>query len=111
MAICFLKREITQEMCKLAIVMLWIYSLVLSSPWALYFTTVPMFPNVSSDRLHIGHDFLQCTDRWPDNESRLTFFIVAHLLLCYLLPLTAISICYIFIWLKVGRIPRIDDAV
>ncbi|CAM1293289.1 NPFFR2 (predicted) [Pycnogonum litorale] len=60
-----------------------------------------MYPE-RSERL-IGHDFLQCTDKWPDERSKTIFFVVAHLMLCYLLPLVAITVCYVFIWIKVWR--------
>ncbi|KAK3864291.1 hypothetical protein Pcinc_030015 [Petrolisthes cinctipes] len=44
-----------------------------------------------------------CTDRWPDEESGNLYFVLANLVMCYLLPLTVISVCYILIWRKVWR--------
>jgi len=36
-------------------------------------------------------------------ESGNLYFVLANLLLCYVLPLTVIAVCYMFIWQKVSR--------
>ena len=40
---------------------------------------------------------------WPTEDSANIYFVVAHLLMCYLLPLTLISVCYLLIWRRVCR--------
>ena len=40
---------------------------------------------------------------WPDGVDGGLFFIAANLLLCYLVPLVLIVICYVGIWVKVSR--------
>lgn len=45
--------------------------------------------------------FQTCTEEWPDPYSESVYFIVAHLFMCYLLPLILISICYLLIWRRV----------
>ena len=38
---------------------------------------------------------------WPSAEEEALYFLIAHLLLCYIIPLLLISLCYIMIWIKV----------
>ena len=42
-----------------------------------------------------------CVEDWPNKNLERTFFIVANLVLNYLLPLVIISACYIAIWMTV----------
>lgn len=44
-----------------------------------------------------------CTELWPTPESGNIYFVVAHLVMCYLFPLTLISVCYLLIWRRVCR--------
>lgn len=42
-----------------------------------------------------------CLEVWPTNYSGNVYFIVANLLMCYLLPLVVITVCYLLIWRRV----------
>lgn len=42
-----------------------------------------------------------CLEIWPTKYSGNVYFIVANLIMCYLLPLTVISVCYLLIWRRV----------
>lgn len=42
-------------------------------------------------------------ESWPNEDSGNIYFVVAHLLMCYLFPLTLISVCYLLIWRRVCR--------
>lgn len=44
-----------------------------------------------------------CVEDWPNKNLERTFFIVANLILNYLLPLVIISACYICIWMTVWQ--------
>lgn len=44
-----------------------------------------------------------CVEDWPNKNLERTFFIVANLILNYLLPLVIISACYICIWVTVWQ--------
>ena len=57
----------------------------------------------SKDDFEFSHDFdyETCNEQWPNQTLERTYFIVANLILCYLLPLVIISACYIAIWMTV----------
>ncbi|KAK8382806.1 hypothetical protein O3P69_011388 [Scylla paramamosain] len=94
LAICYPMRcQITSRTCRSIILVIWVFSLTITLPWAIYFTLEPI-PKT---------DLSVCTDRWPDEHSGNLYFVLANLVMCYLLPLTVISICYILIWRKVWR--------
>lgn len=42
-----------------------------------------------------------CLEIWPTKYSGNVYFVVANLIMCYLLPLTVISVCYLLIWRRV----------
>ena len=65
-------------------------------PWALVFDLVD----------DAGEIF--CVEVWPDHVDGDLYFLVGNLLLCYLLPLSGISLCYTLIWFRVlqRKIPR-----
>ena len=44
-----------------------------------------------------------CMESWPTPDSGNIYFVVAHLVMCYLFPLTLISVCYLLIWRRVCR--------
>ncbi|RWS05391.1 neuropeptide FF receptor 2-like protein [Dinothrombium tinctorium] len=46
---------------------------------------------------------MSCSEIWPNNVSKITYFVVAKLCLCYLIPLFIITACYVAIWIKVCR--------
>lgn len=47
--------------------------------------------------------FQTCLEKWPNRESERIYFIIANLLMCYLLPLSIISVCYWLIWRRVNQ--------
>ncbi|XP_063589649.1 neuropeptide SIFamide receptor-like [Penaeus indicus] len=94
LAICYpMKCQITSRTCRSIIVVIWAFSLTITLPWAIFFTLHPI-PDT---------DIMVCTENWPDKQSEGLYFVLANLVMCYLLPLTVISICYILIWMKVWR--------
>lgn len=44
-----------------------------------------------------------CIELWPTQQSGNWYFVFANLIVCYLLPLLIISLCYIIIWRKVSN--------
>lgn len=42
-----------------------------------------------------------CLESWPTPYSGNIYFVVANLVMCYLFPLSLISICYLLIWRRV----------
>lgn len=61
----------------------------------MYFTLQPIDQSLP--------DMMLCNEKWPDELSEITYFVIANLFLCYLIPLFIITTCYIAIWLKVWR--------
>ena len=90
-----LKCQMTRRCARYVIVFIWVYSSVIAIPWALFFSLQPIDPSVP--------DMVLCNEQWPNEYSEKTYFIVANLCLCYLIPLFVITSCYVFIWLKVWR--------
>jgi hypothetical protein len=56
----------------------------------------------SQDELFVSN-YRVCIEIWPNKASERTYFVLANLFLCYVLPLLLISACYIAIWIKVWR--------
>lgn len=54
--------------------------------------------------------FQTCTEEWPDPYSESVYFVIAHLCMCYILPLILISICYLLIWRRVEKRALIGEA-
>ncbi|RWS00241.1 neuropeptide FF receptor 2-like protein [Dinothrombium tinctorium] len=85
----------SRKSARLVIVVIWLFSFLVAIPWAVYFTLRPIdesFP-----------DTMLCSEKWPDDVSEITYFVVANLCLCYLIPLFIITACYVAIWIKVCR--------
>ncbi|KFM63429.1 Orexin receptor type 2, partial [Stegodyphus mimosarum] len=96
LAICYpLKCQMTTRNARRIIVVIWVFSLLITLPWAMYFHLEPIDPSTPEITL--------CMESWPQEESETLYFLVANLGLCYLLPLCIISMCYIGIWIKVCR--------
>ena len=90
-----LKCQMTRRCARHVIVFIWLYSSFIAIPWALYFSLQPIDSSVP--------DMVLCNEQWPNEYSEKTYFIVANLCLCYLIPLFVITSCYLFIWIKVWR--------
>ncbi|XP_054274366.1 neuropeptide SIFamide receptor-like isoform X1 [Macrosteles quadrilineatus] len=92
-AICYpLKWQISSRVSKRAILAIWLLSLTITLPWAVFFKLQPLYE---------GSEEQACLEVWPTNYSGNVYFIIANLLMCYLLPLTIITACYLLIWRKV----------
>ena len=85
----------TRRTARKIIIVIWLFSLVIASPWAVYFTLQPIDPGLP--------EVLLCNEVWPDESTGVTYFVVANLCLCYLIPLVIITACYLAIWLKVWK--------
>ncbi|KAJ9574634.1 hypothetical protein L9F63_008166 [Diploptera punctata] len=95
LAICYpLKWQMTSRACRVVVVIIWLFSLIITLPWAVFFGLRPLD---ECSELQI------CTESWPTQDSGNIYFVVAHLVMCYLFPLTLISICYLLIWRRVCR--------
>lgn len=77
------------------ILVIWIFSLLIASPWLLYFTLQPI------DTRLVGVEI--CNEMWPDESTGVAYFVLANLGLCYIIPLFVITACYMAIWLKVWK--------
>ncbi|KMQ97938.1 neuropeptide ff receptor 2-like protein [Lasius niger] len=77
------------------IVVIWFIALTMTSPWLLFFDLVSIYEDEPDLRL--------CVEAWPHPEDGTLFFLIGNLILCYVLPMILISLCYILIWIKVWR--------
>ncbi|CAG5076133.1 Similar to SIFaR: Neuropeptide SIFamide receptor (Drosophila melanogaster) [Cotesia congregata] len=89
-----MKCQITKRRARMIIVVIWFIALTATSPWLLFF-----------DLIKYGDDpeMRFCVERWPRPQDGTLFFLIGNLLLCYVLPMILISLCYILIWIKVWR--------
>lgn len=95
LAICFpLKFQMTTRAARIIIACIWLYSLIVPIPWLLFFDLVPAIK---------GDDTLFCLEMWPDYLNGNIYFLVFNVMLGYLIPLVVISVCYIFIYIKVWK--------
>lgn len=77
------------------IVIIWMVALTTTIPWALFFDLVSIFRDIP--------DLQICLEVWPPGLDGSLYFLLANLLLCYILPTVLISLCYILIWVRVAR--------
>lgn len=90
--------HMSRRMARWTIASIWIFSLSISLPWALYFTLIPY----SMDNLP-EHTINVCAESWPSERWGTIYFVCANLILLYLLPAVVIILCYIGIWYKIER--------
>lgn len=90
-----LKCQITKSRARIMIVIIWFIALTSTLPWLIFFDLVPIYKDDPDLRL--------CIEVWPRKEDGNLFFLIGNLLLCYVLPMILISVCYILIWIKVWR--------
>ncbi|XP_037519648.1 neuropeptide SIFamide receptor [Rhipicephalus sanguineus] len=96
LAICYpLKCQLSTRSVRKILLVIWTFSVAITFPWALYFTLQPIHPSIPGVTL--------CVEQWPDERSSTLYFILAHLVLCYIFPLLLIVVCYGCIWVKVWR--------
>ncbi|XP_060802316.1 neuropeptide SIFamide receptor-like [Amyelois transitella] len=90
-----LKCQITKRRARMMIVFIWIFAIVVTTPWVFFFDLVVVFEDNPSVRL--------CLDVWPNPLSEILYFVIGNLIFCYILPMVLITMCYILIWIKVWR--------
>ena len=92
-----MKKGLTKRRARTIIALIWMMACIIILPWALVFDLV-------NDEA--GRNF--CVEVWPPYVDGDVYFLVGNLLLCYLLPLSGISLCYALIWFRVmqRKIPR-----
>ncbi|XP_001600098.3 neuropeptide SIFamide receptor [Nasonia vitripennis] len=90
-----LKCQITKRRARMMIVVIWFIALTSTMPWLLFFDLVPIYSDDPNLKL--------CLERWPNPEDDSLFFLIGNLMLCYVLPMILISLCYVLIWIKVWR--------
>ncbi|KAK3912876.1 Neuropeptide SIFamide receptor [Frankliniella fusca] len=94
LAICWpLRCQLSLRTCRQLIAFVWAVSLLVTTPWAVFFTT-----EMYDDRCS---EYLICRANWPSELWETLYFVLAHLSMCYLLPLACISVCYALIWRRV----------
>lgn len=89
--------QITSRGYRYIIAAIWIFSLTLTLPWTVYFRLIPIGRTADHETLYV------CREVWPTERMATAYFIVANLVLCYLLPLCIILVCYGLIWMRVSR--------
>lgn len=87
--------HMSRRTARWAIACIWLFSLLISLPWALYFTLLPYD--------HEGVKIQVCNEQWPSEQLGRMYFICADLLLLYLFPAMVIIFCYLGIWYKIER--------
>ncbi|XP_054264099.1 neuropeptide SIFamide receptor-like [Macrosteles quadrilineatus] len=93
LAICYpLRWQMTLQACRSAVIFIWVFSFTITLPWAVFFKLQTPYE---------GSDFETCRESWPTPYSENVYFVVANLVMCYLLPLCLISVCYFLIWRRV----------
>ena len=105
LAICYpLRCQMTRTTARKIILVIWLFSLAIALPWVLFFDLQPLDPKLPDVQI--------CHENWPDEASGVTYFVIANLCLCYLIPLVVITACYLAIWLKVWRrqVPGASEA-
>ncbi|XP_052132361.1 neuropeptide SIFamide receptor-like isoform X2 [Frankliniella occidentalis] len=98
LAICYpLKCQLSLRTCRQLIAFVWAVSLLVTTPWAVVFTT-EMYDEEAGEKCS---KYLICWEGWPSELWETLYFVLAHLSMCYLLPLACISVCYALIWRRV----------
>ena len=88
--------HMSRRTARRVIACIWLFSLCITAPWALYFTLVP-YP------LENGPNIQVCAEDWPSEQMDTLYFVCANLILLYLFPATIIIFCYLGIWCKIKR--------
>ncbi|XP_063447293.1 neuropeptide SIFamide receptor-like [Mytilus trossulus] len=88
--------KLTARKIKHIIIIIWILSMSIMTPWAVFYTTLD-YKDSS------GQIIPMCYPMWPSPKAMKAYFIGATLLSCYIIPLILIIVCYLFIGVKVWR--------
>lgn len=87
----------SRRMARWTIACIWLFSLAISLPWAIYFNLTP-YPMAEDNRT-----IQVCSEDWPSEALGDMYFICANLILLYLFPAAVITFCYLGIWYKIER--------
>ncbi|XP_012258758.1 neuropeptide SIFamide receptor [Athalia rosae] len=90
-----LKCQITKRRARMMIVVIWFIGLTTTLPWLIFFDLVVIFD--------FAPDVQLCLEVWPEPLDGSLFFLVGNMMLCYVLPMILISMCYVLIWIKVWK--------
>lgn len=87
--------HMSRRAARWTIACIWLFSLCIALPWAIYFTLVPY--QYENKTIQV------CAEDWPSERMGTIYFVCANLFLLYLLPATVIILCYLGIWYKIIR--------
>ncbi|ESO88967.1 hypothetical protein LOTGIDRAFT_106319 [Lottia gigantea] len=94
LAICHSPRwRTTTRTARVTVVTIWLFSCLLLLPWAIFYEE---YEHRTSRQV-----LKMCHQLWPDFEAQRAYFMGAIFIGCYVLPLTVVLLCYIFIGLRV----------
>lgn len=98
LAICYpMQCQIMSRGCRCIIAAIWIFSFTITIPWTIYFRLMSIGRTNDNNTLYV------CREIWPTERMGTIYFLIANLVVCYLLPLSVILLCYVFIWLRVWK--------
>lgn len=89
--------HMSRRVVRRVIASIWLFSLAIALPWAIYFDLVA-YP-MSNDSQPIA----VCAEDWPSEMWGRVYFVGANLIINYLFPALVITICYLGIWYKIER--------
>ncbi|GAB0092702.1 neuropeptide SIFamide receptor [Sergentomyia squamirostris] len=79
---------------RISVILIWTVALTINMPLLFVFSTEPLIKGSVAE---------VCVEFWPSEDADNLFFAIANLTICYLGPLTVISICYTVIWRSVAN--------
>lgn len=83
----------TWRIGKIIVLLIWIISLGIMSPWLVYYKQIKEF--------HRQQVFYFCIQDWPVKNGESVFFLIVFII-CYVVPLVLIICCYFMIALRVS---------
>lgn len=90
-------KQMTKSRARFMILCIWLIALSSTIPWLLYFDLVP-----AAESFPAPPNLYLCQEVWPPGSNGNLYFLLAHLVACYLLPMSLITLCYVLIWIKVS---------
>lgn len=88
-------KTLTTRRARVFMFLIWVFALSVTIPWAMYFEMIPVFQDQPGTMV--------CAEVWPDPKQGNLFFLIANVLMCYILPTILITLCYLLIWVKVSK--------
>ncbi|XP_037950811.1 neuropeptide SIFamide receptor-like [Teleopsis dalmanni] len=90
-------KQMTKSRARFMIFCIWVIAFGTTIPWVLFFDLVP-----AAESFPAAPDLYLCQEVWPPGTNGNLYFLLAHLVACYLLPMSLITLCYVLIWIKVS---------